>query len=82
MLTNIGNAPTSVTGVTLYFGSNSVSATLSGCDIGASGSSDATLYLNFDTSGSNLAFGTKGDPVVITITLANGEQIRGTSYFS
>jgi hypothetical protein len=82
MLTNIGSAPTSVTGITLFFGDNTVYAALSGCDIGARGSSDATLYLNFNTGGLNLAFGSSGDPVVVTINLANGEQISGTSYFS
>lgn len=81
MLTNIGNAPTSVTGVTLEFGGDTANAAPSGCDIGASGSAGATLYLNFNTAGSNLAFGGGGEPVVIFITLASGEQIKGASNF-
>ncbi len=81
MLTNIGNGSTSVTGVALYFGANTAKAAPTGCAIGASGSPDDTLYLNFNTGGSNLAFGAAGDPVVVTITLANGEQISGTSHF-
>ncbi|MGP8124403.1 MAG: hypothetical protein ACLQEQ_00825 [Nitrososphaerales archaeon] len=81
MLTNIGNGSTSVTGVALYFGANTARAAPTGCEIGGSGSPDDTLYLNFNTGGSNLAFGAAGDPVVVTITLANGEQISGTSQF-
>jgi hypothetical protein len=81
-LTNIGNAPTSVIAVKLYFGGDTYNAPLSGCGIGAHGSSDPIIYLNFDTGGSNLAFGSSGDPVVIYITLANGEQISGESQFS
>jgi flagellin-like protein len=78
-ISNSGTGSTTVTGVSLTYAGNTNRATLTGCTIGAAGSSTATLYIVI--TGFSPGAALKGIQFVGSISLGNGASISYTGTF-